>query len=157
MTATLGFTLVACLWWMYFARFDAEVFDWALAGGLRERRRSFVFGYGHLAVFAALTAVGVGVKLAIEEAIAHGEHPHAAVVLGLGLAVYVLALTGVQRAAPRGVGAAAVAGRGGLVAVALTLAVLGGHVGALALVGIAAGAVVAGTVAEAVFDGASRT
>jgi low temperature requirement protein LtrA len=132
---------------MYFARFDADVFDWALAGGLHERRRSFVFGYGHLVVFAALTAVGVGVKLAIEEAIAPGEHAHAAVVLGLALAVYVLA---VQRGAPGGVGVAAVVGRCGLVAVALALALLGAHLGALALVGVAAGALAVQTVAEAV-------
>jgi low temperature requirement protein LtrA len=40
-TACLGFALAAELWWMYFARFDETVFDWALAGGSTERRRSF--------------------------------------------------------------------------------------------------------------------
>nr|MDQ6910884.1 low temperature requirement protein A [Actinomycetota bacterium] len=31
-TAGLGFLLAALLWWMYFARLDEEVFDYALAG-----------------------------------------------------------------------------------------------------------------------------
>ncbi|HZC41093.1 MAG TPA: low temperature requirement protein A, partial [Streptosporangiaceae bacterium] len=38
-TAGLGFALAALLWWMYFARFDDTVFDWALAGSAGERRR----------------------------------------------------------------------------------------------------------------------
>jgi low temperature requirement protein LtrA len=72
-TAVVGFALAAALWWMYFARFDGEVFNWAFDGGPQARRRAFVFGYVHLPMLAALAAVGVGVKLAIEQAIARGE------------------------------------------------------------------------------------
>jgi low temperature requirement protein LtrA len=46
LTAVLGFGVAAALWWMYFARFDGSVFEWALDGGREARRRSFVFGYG---------------------------------------------------------------------------------------------------------------
>ncbi|MBO0810378.1 MAG: low temperature requirement protein A, partial [Actinobacteria bacterium] len=85
LTAGLGFVLAALLWWLYFARFDDAVFDWALAGSAAERRRSFVFGYGHLPVLAALAAVGVGVRVAIEQAVAHGPAPRTAPLLGLAV------------------------------------------------------------------------
>jgi low temperature requirement protein LtrA len=110
-TASLGFVLAAVLWWMYFARFDDSVFDWALAVGASERRRSFVFGYGHLLVFAALAAVGVGVRVAIEQAVADGPAAHAAPLLGLAAAVYLTALSVIQCAAPRGLPARVLAGR----------------------------------------------
>jgi low temperature requirement protein LtrA len=148
-TAGLGFALAAALWWMYFARFDDGVFDWALAGGMHERRRSFVFGYGHLVVFAALAAVGVGVRLAIEEALG-GEHAgHAGAVLGVALAAYLVGLSMVQRAAPRGLSLVTIGGRTAVAAVALALAAFGRELDALVLVGFAAGAVVA----QVVFEG----
>jgi low temperature requirement protein LtrA len=139
-TAALGFVLAATLWWMYFARFDGEVFNWALAGGQEERRRSFVFGYVHLPMLAALAAVGVGVKLAIEQAIARGGHPHTAAVLGVALAVYLVSLTLVQGAAPRGLGRQAVAGRCALAVGGVVLATVGDHLSVLALVGVPAAA-----------------
>jgi low temperature requirement protein LtrA len=152
-TAAFGFAIAACLWWMYFSRFDDGVFDWALMGASRERLRSFIFGYGHLPVFAGLTAVGVGIRLAIEEAIERRAHPHGAVVLGVGLALYVAALTAVQRAAPRGLSGPTVAGRVALAAAALVLAAFGGGLDALVLVGIAASALLADTVAESLLPG----
>jgi low temperature requirement protein LtrA len=134
-TAGLGFVVAAALWWMYFARFDEEVFNWALAGGHEERRRSFVFGYLHLPLLAALAAVGVGVKLAIEQAISHGEHPDIAAVIGVALAVFLVSVTLVQRAAPRGLEPAAVGGRAALAVGSMVLALVGDHLSALALVG----------------------
>jgi low temperature requirement protein LtrA len=142
-TAALGFVLASALWWLYFARFDGEVFSWALAGGDQARRRSFVFGYGHLPMLAALAAVGVAVKLGIEQAIARGGHPHTAAVLGIALAAYLVSLTAVQRAAPRSLERPAVAGRCALAAGAVLLAVLGDHLGVLELVGLPAAALCA--------------
>jgi low temperature requirement protein LtrA len=147
-TAALGFVLASALWWMYFARFDGEVFNWALAGGDEERRRSFVFGYVHLPMLAALAAVGVGVKLAIEQAIERGEHPHTAALLGAALAMYLVSVTLVQRAAPRSLERAAVAGRCALVAGAALLAIVGDHLSVVAVVGLPAAALCAQTVLE---------
>jgi low temperature requirement protein LtrA len=147
-TAGLGFALAAVLWWMYFARFDESVFDWALAGGASERRRSFVFGYGHLLVLAALAAVGVGVRVAIEQAIGGGPATHAAPLLGLAVAVYLAALSMIQRAAPRGLPASALAGRVALAAALAVLATLGHDLGALVFVAVATIAVLAQTVVE---------
>jgi low temperature requirement protein LtrA len=137
-TAALGFALASALWWMYFARFDGEVFNWALGGGAEARRRSFVYGYVHLPMMAALAAVGVGVKLAIEQAIARGEHPHTAPVLGVALAAYLVSVTLVQGAAPRGLERRAVAGRCALAVGAALLAALGDHLSVVAMVGLPA-------------------
>jgi low temperature requirement protein LtrA len=137
-TAALGFVLASALWWVYFARFDGEVFNWALAGDDQARRRSFVFGYMHLPMMAALAAVGVGVKLAIEQAIARGEHPHTSAVLGVALAAYLVSVTLIQEAAPRGLEPVAMTGRAALAVGAVLLAALGDHLSVLALVGIPA-------------------
>ena len=150
-TAVLGFLLAAGLWWLYFADFDEHVFDWALAGGRRERERSFVYGYGHLVLFAALTAIGVGVQLAIEEAV-EGHGHDAAPVLGAALAAYLIALSMIQRAAPRRLASQAIAGRLMLAALAAGLAGLGGAVSPLLLVGLAAGAVLMQIAAEGYLD-----
>jgi low temperature requirement protein LtrA len=153
-TAGLGFAVAAALWWMYFARFDDTVFDWAFAGGMRARRRSFVFGYGHLVVCAALTAVGVGVRVAIEHAV-EGEHAaRAAAVLGIALAAYLLSLAGVQWATPSSLPPAVLAGRAAVAAAALVLAATGADLGALALLAIAAALVLGQVVAEALASAA---
>jgi low temperature requirement protein LtrA len=125
LTAAAAFALAAGLWWTYFARFDQDVFNWALGGGPDTRRRSFVYGYAHLALYPALTAVGVGVKLAIESAINPTVGHRAPVVLGLGLATYLTSLSAIQAAAPRGLGRGAAITRGILVAGALLMAAFG--------------------------------
>jgi low temperature requirement protein LtrA len=147
-TACFGFALAAGLWWMYFARFDETVFDWALAGGPSERRRSFVFGYGHLPVLGALAAVGVGVRVAIEQAVNGGHAARAAPLLGLAVASYLAALSVVQRAAPRGLPARALAGRAAAVVALAALAVVGRGLDPPGFVALAAAAVLAVTVAE---------
>jgi low temperature requirement protein LtrA len=146
--AGLGFVLAAVLWWLYFARFDETVFDWALAGGAGERRRAFVFGYGHVLVFAALAAVGVGIRVAIEEAIGGSRATHAAALLGLAVATYLAALSMVQRAAPRGVPTSALAGRAAVAAALVALAILGKNLSALIFVALATIAVLGQAVVE---------
>jgi low temperature requirement protein LtrA len=54
--------LFAC-WWLYFLDSDAP----RLAA---HRERSFVWGYGHFFVFAALAAIGAGIEVTVE-AISH--------------------------------------------------------------------------------------
>jgi low temperature requirement protein LtrA len=85
-TAVAGFVIAASIWWVYFGAFDEAAIDRAIAEGRHAQVRSFVYGYGHIAVYAAVAATGVGVRLSIESA-ANGEAP-----VGL-LAV---ALTGVM-------------------------------------------------------------
>jgi low temperature requirement protein LtrA len=115
-TAAAGFGLAAGLWWLYFARFDDDVFNWALAGGPDARRRSFVYGYSHLLLYPALAAVGVGVRLAIEAAIHPAPGSRAPVVVGLGVAGYLCSVSAIQAAAPRGLTAGVVRARALLIA-----------------------------------------
>ena len=61
MTAVLGFAAVACLWWVYFDR--------GIEGGLSSRTGSMqIFTRVHIPLLAALTAVGAGVHMLIDEA-----------------------------------------------------------------------------------------
>ncbi|MFG1853680.1 low temperature requirement protein A [Actinomadura geliboluensis] len=58
--AVSGLVVLFALWWLYFL---------APAGaGLRDRRhRSFLWGYGHYGIFAALAALGAGLEVAVEQ------------------------------------------------------------------------------------------
>lgn len=69
-----GLVLVFALWWLYFLQPAGE-------GLASSRERSYVWGYGHYGVFAALAAVGA----ALEAAVVHGEASDLA--LGYALAV----------------------------------------------------------------------
>jgi low temperature requirement protein LtrA len=54
-----GLILLFALWWLYFLEPAGK--------GLAHRRdRSFVWGYGHYGIFAALAAVGAGLEVAVE-------------------------------------------------------------------------------------------
>jgi low temperature requirement protein LtrA len=86
--AVAGFAVAASLWWVYFDQFDEQAIDRAIAGGRRAQVRSFIYGYGHLLIYASVVAIGVGVELALEEA-AHENHP--VPLFGIGVAA---ALTG---------------------------------------------------------------
>ena len=55
--AVAGVGLTFGCWWMYFA------VPWAQPL-VRHRRRAFAFGYGHLAIFAPLAAMGAGLHVA---------------------------------------------------------------------------------------------
>ena len=60
-TAALGFVSVACLWWVYFDR--------GMAGGLSSRTGSMqIYTRIHIPLLGALTAVGAGVHMLIQEA-----------------------------------------------------------------------------------------
>ncbi|MEU8404382.1 low temperature requirement protein A [Nonomuraea sp. NPDC048892] len=55
-----GLVLLFALWWLYFLVEAGE--------GLSERRhRSFLWGYGHYGIFAALAALGAGLEVAVEQ------------------------------------------------------------------------------------------
>ncbi|MEU0568941.1 low temperature requirement protein A [Nonomuraea sp. NPDC005983] len=74
--AVSGLVLLFALWWLYFLIQAGE--------GLSDRRhRSFLWGYGHYGIFAALAALGAGLEVAVEQS----GHKVAAAPLALGYAV----------------------------------------------------------------------
>ncbi|GAA1545611.1 hypothetical protein GCM10009788_54990 [Nocardioides humi] len=82
-----GLTILVGLWWLYFA---------GPAGELLEERRawSFVWGYGHLAVFAAIAAVGAGLEVVVLATEAgHHDPPPVSAHLAAGAVLVPLALT----------------------------------------------------------------
>jgi low temperature requirement protein LtrA len=58
-TAAAALVLVFSLWWLYFLQPTAD-------GLVIHRERSYLWGYGHYGLVAALTAVGAGLELAVE-------------------------------------------------------------------------------------------
>jgi low temperature requirement protein LtrA len=89
-TALAGLILLFGIWWIYFAQPIEE--------HLRERReRSFLWGYGHYVVFAALAAVAAGLEvavfllghLALQAYVA--EHVHGAPIVALAAGLALLA------------------------------------------------------------------
>ncbi|MFF3442749.1 low temperature requirement protein A [Streptosporangium sp. NPDC002721] len=59
--AVSGLVLLFALWWLYFLAPTGE--------GLTDRRhRSYLWGYGHYGIFAALAALGAGLEVAVERA-----------------------------------------------------------------------------------------
>ncbi|MGH9211995.1 MAG: low temperature requirement protein A [Acidimicrobiales bacterium] len=89
-TAVAGFVIAASIWWVYFGAFDEHAIDRALASGRYAQVRSFLYGYGHLAVYAAIAATGVGVELAIEEA---GHDGEPVMLLAVALTLVMVGLT----------------------------------------------------------------
>jgi len=56
--------LVLALWWLYFLHPAGE-------GLAAHRERSYLWGYGHYGIFAALAAVGAGLSIAVEQTGGH--------------------------------------------------------------------------------------
>jgi low temperature requirement protein LtrA len=82
-----GLVLLFALWWMYFLK-DA-------GGGLRRRpQHSFVWGYGHYAVFASLAALGAGLETTVEALGHHVEaaDPVVALTVAVPVAVFLVAV-----------------------------------------------------------------
>jgi low temperature requirement protein LtrA len=95
--AVSGFVIACGIWWVYFGAFDEAAIDRALAGGRNAQVQSFLYGYGHLLIYVAIAATGIGVELAAEMA-AHGHHgtlPLFAVAQVVIIAGFVLISTGV--------------------------------------------------------------
>jgi low temperature requirement protein LtrA len=88
--AALGFVVAAAIWWTYFA-----------SGIVLELGPSSVtvltFAYAHIPLLAALTAVGAGIPLAIEDAAANGLDAGARWALAGGAAAFLACVTVAQR------------------------------------------------------------
>ena len=88
--AGLGFFVAAAIWWMYFGHgveFSLE----------RSTNAILVFAYVHIPLLAALTAVGAGITLAIEQSSEAGLDAGTRWALAGGAAAYLVCLTVAQR------------------------------------------------------------
>jgi low temperature requirement protein LtrA len=74
--AVSGLVLLFAIWWLYFLEPAGD--------GLRDRRDgSYLWGYGHYGIFAALTALGASLEVAVE----HTAHDLAVSPQAIGYAV----------------------------------------------------------------------
>ncbi|MFV2179523.1 low temperature requirement protein A [Actinomadura sp. LOL_016] len=73
-----GLVLLFALWWLYFLAPSGE--------GLNDRRhRSYLWGYGHYGIFAALAALGAGLEVAVEQTGHHLEASPTAVCFAVAI------------------------------------------------------------------------
>lgn len=94
-TAFGGLLIVGSLWWMYFSQPSEDVVDTARSAFESGRRsNSFVWGYGHLMVFAAAAAVGSGIAVAADQATGHSELSArgAALAVAIPVALYMVSV-----------------------------------------------------------------
>ena len=137
-----GLLIVFSMWWLYFKREHAGLFEGSIAS-------VFLTGYGHYLVFASVAATGAGLAAAVD--VVQGDAHASARVVGLALtgavAVYVWCLTAMHSmagapAAEKRVGAA-------VGVVVLAVAAVAPPVGVTVLV---TGLVLAAAVAHHVWD-----
>ncbi|TDB91828.1 low temperature requirement protein A [Actinomadura sp. KC216] len=81
--ALAGLAILFTLWWIYFSEPAGE--------GLAARReRSFIWGYGHYVIFAALAAVGAGLEVAVVWAADHIEADEKTVIAAVAVPIAVV-------------------------------------------------------------------
>lgn len=85
-----GLLIVFSMWWFYF--------DHPMEVLLTSLPRAFLWGYGHLFVFAAAAAVGAGLGVAIDHATGHAtiESAGAGAAVAIPVAIYLLGLWGLH-------------------------------------------------------------
>jgi low temperature requirement protein LtrA len=81
-----GLLIIFSMWWAYF--------DWPADHMLTTFRRVFIWGYGHLFVFASIAALGSGLAVQIESILGHTEisETAAAATVTVPVAIYMLTL-----------------------------------------------------------------
>jgi len=140
-TAALGFVVVACLWWVYFDR--------GMVGGLSSRTGSLqIYTRIHIPLLGALTAVGAGVHMLIQDAPGGDVEAGAAWALGGGAVLYTLGLTVAQHVSDRDVDAGTRRARGLASGAIVILAALAGVLTPVSFAAGCAGALVALVVSE---------
>ena len=97
-TAVNGFAIAVCLWWLYFSYMDRTNIDRALRKDNKEVLKSFVYGYGHITIFAGVAATGVGIELAINAVSEQTLSNTVRIPLFLGIATALIGLTVVNSA-----------------------------------------------------------
>jgi low temperature requirement protein LtrA len=90
-----GLLTVFAIWWFYFKRDHADLIE--------GQHTVWVFGYGHLPIFASVAAVGAGLAAAVD--VVQGESEvgvrPVALVLAVSVAMYALTLAGLHTLADR--------------------------------------------------------
>src|SRR6185295_8427658 len=81
-----GLLIIFSMWWLYFGEPAHE--------RLRGRREAFVWGYGHLVIFASAAAVGAGLAVVADHAAgrAHIGRAAAGTAVLVPVSLYLLAL-----------------------------------------------------------------
>jgi len=94
MIAAGGLLIVFAMWWLYFDQpTDGSLrMFWRGESGLRES--PFIFGYGHLFIFATAAAVGGGLEIAVDFATHHTgiSAPQAAAMIAGPVALYLTSI-----------------------------------------------------------------
>ncbi len=158
LTATLGFVVAACVWWLYFDHVGSSGIELG-------PRPAFYWGYGHLAVYAGIAAFGVGTQLAIETAAQTGAASALALAsaaptggeydlwsrlaLAGGVALYLAGIAFVDRVNEGPAGDRSVSVRLAAAAILVALAVLGAPLSPLLFAALVTAVVLALTVLEA--------
>jgi low temperature requirement protein LtrA len=73
MIATGGLLIVFAMWWLYFDQPTDGSLRRFWQGEAGPRESPFIFGYGHLFIFASAAAVGGGLEIAVDYATHHTE------------------------------------------------------------------------------------
>jgi low temperature requirement protein LtrA len=68
-----GVLIVFSMWWIYFDLPAEQVLSGARANFSSRLRGAFVWGYGHLVVFASAAAVGAGLAAAVDQTVRYKE------------------------------------------------------------------------------------
>jgi low temperature requirement protein LtrA len=92
-TAVGGFLVVAGMWWVYFDQPVGRLLSRAReAFSSLDETQSFVWGYGHYLVFASAATVGVGLAVAVDQAVGRSTLTdlEAALTLTVPVTVYLL-------------------------------------------------------------------
>jgi low temperature requirement protein LtrA len=80
-----GLLIVFSLWWTYFSRDHASIVE--------NPRAVWLFGYGHLPVFASIAAVGAALSAAVDVVQGDADAGTRPIALALAVAISVVALT----------------------------------------------------------------
>ena len=80
-----GLLTVFSMWWLYFSEPTERAATRARAVFADQQMRAFVWGYGHLVVFASAAAVGAGISVAVDRSM----HESQISALGAGLSLTV--------------------------------------------------------------------
>ncbi|MGZ8598129.1 MAG: low temperature requirement protein A [Actinomycetota bacterium] len=93
-SALLGFAIAATIWWGYFETVSSTSLSRERVGA------SFLWGYGHLFGFAGIAATAIGVELAVEAGAAgdHGLSLATRLMLGGGIAAFLVSLVAIHTA-----------------------------------------------------------
>jgi low temperature requirement protein LtrA len=133
--AALGFVVAAAIWWTYFGSGIVLALE-------RSTTAILVFAYAHIPLLVALTAVGAGITLAIEQS-AEGLDAGARWALAGGAAAYLACVTVTQRSLVLGLHPGTVRSRLVAIGLLIAFALFGGELDAVVFTALTTAVLVA--------------